>query len=169
MIDIEELYERQFAIWPLARENYRRLADCDRMTVNVGGESIVVQYNPARIRSSAADIIKDAIARRRCFLCAENRPQEQISLDCGEYEILVNPYPVFDRHLTIAFKRHEDQRIGGRVRDMIGFAKELPDMTVFYNGPRSGASAPTAYFSARRARAASDRSVICAKSVARRT
>lgn len=142
MFDIEELYERQFAIWPLARENYRRLADCDRMTVGVGGESIVVQYNPARIRSSAADISKDAIARRRCFLCAENRPQEQISLDCGEYEILVNPYPVFDRHLTIAFKRHEDQRIVGRVRDMIGFAKELPDMTVFYNGPRSGASAP---------------------------
>ena len=74
MIDIEELYERQFAIWPLARENYRRLADCDRMTVDVGGEIIVVQYNPARIGSSAADISKDAIARRRCFLCAENRP-----------------------------------------------------------------------------------------------
>ena len=49
MIDIEELYERQFAIWPLARENYRRLADCDRMTVNIGGETIVVQIGRAHV------------------------------------------------------------------------------------------------------------------------
>ena len=37
---------------------------------------------------------------------------------------------------------HVPQRIAGRFPDMLRLADTFPDMTVFYNGPESGASAP---------------------------
>ncbi len=142
MIDVENLYRCQMEQWPHARRNYEALDNCECLTINLKGVDVKVRYNPARIRSSAANISKDAISKRPCFLCSTNRPSEQIALDCGEYEVLVNPFPVFRRHLTIPSKSHSPQRIAGRVADMLGIAGELPGMTVFYNGPRSGASAP---------------------------
>jgi len=142
MIDIENLYRRQFEVWPQAASTYRDLSRCECRTVKVRGVELSVRHNPARIRSSAADLSEKAVASRPCFLCKSNRPSEQLSVDMGEYELLVNPYPVFDRHLTIPLKKHTPQQIAGRVGDMLEFAARLPGMTVFYNGPRSGASAP---------------------------
>ena len=46
------------------------------------------------------------------------------------------------RHLTIPAAEHTPQRIAGRVSDMLRLASELEGYTVFYNGPRCGASAP---------------------------
>lgn len=142
MIDVENLYARQFEVWGAVRENYAKLQKCVRKKVTVNGVEVSVRFNPERIRSSAADISKSALEARPCFLCQCNRPAQQLSLDWNDYEILVNPYPVFDRHLTIPLKEHRPQRIAGRTRDMLLLAVELPGMTVFYNGPRSGASAP---------------------------
>lgn len=141
-IDIEDLYRRQLESWPLAKENYEALAGCYRKEVSAGDHTLVLQFNPARIRSSAAVVDREAVAKRPCFLCRSNRPAEQIAVDWGDYEILVNPYPIFRRHLTIASKAHEPQQIAGRVRDMLRLASALEGMTVFYNAAGSGASAP---------------------------
>jgi SpoIID/LytB domain protein len=59
-----------------------------------------------------------------------------------KYHILVNPYPIFPDHLVIAMNRHVDQSIWKRYVDMLDLARKYQDFTFFYNGPRSGASAP---------------------------
>ncbi|MDE6322984.1 MAG: DUF4922 domain-containing protein, partial [Paramuribaculum sp.] len=142
LIDIENLYARQFGCWPEVKGNYEALDRCRRKVMTEGRHTLVLQFNPARIRSSSAVVDPAAIAARRCFLCSCNRPKEQIAVDYGDYEVLVNPYPIFRRHLTVAAKRHMPQQICGRVRDMIELAGSLQGMTVFYNAASSGASAP---------------------------
>ena len=103
-----------------------------------------VQYNPARMVSTGANIDKASIAARPCFLCAKNRPAEQRSLDLNaDFEWLVNPFPILPYHFTIASKTHRPQRILDGYDAMIQAAKDLPEgYIVFYNGPKCGASAP---------------------------
>ena len=113
--------------------------------IDVNGQLLMVncQYNPTRIRSSAAKTDAASIAKRPCFLCKENRPPEQESIDWrGKYELLQNPFPIFPQHLTIPTYEHIPQRIKGRFGDMLALAKDLPAYTIFYNGPQCGASAP---------------------------
>jgi ATP adenylyltransferase/5',5'''-P-1,P-4-tetraphosphate phosphorylase II len=102
-----------------------------------------VQFNPARIASSAAKVDPQSIRERKCFLCSDNRPPEQKGVPFKEqYTILINPYPIFPRHLTIPALAHTPQRIASRFDDMLDLAQQLDDYAVFYNGPKSGASAP---------------------------
>ena len=60
----------------------------------------------------------------------------------GHYNILVNPFPIFPRHLTVPETAHVAQRIAPRFGDMLDLARQLTDYTIFYNGPKCGASAP---------------------------
>jgi len=101
-----------------------------------------VQFNPARIVSSGAKVDAKTIAERKCFLCAANRPTEQKSVEFGDYEILVNPFPIFPEHFTIPHKEHINQQIKPYFADMLKLARALDDYLIFYNGPRCGASAP---------------------------
>ena len=137
----------QLSRWPLACDNFRALKNVKVREMTAGGLQVKLQFNPARIVSSAAKLDKTDIARRRCFLCRENRPAEQIMLKfegrkSKKYHILVNPYPIFPDHLVIAADRHTDQTIRQRYVDMLDLARKYTDFTFFYNGPRSGASAP---------------------------
>lgn len=117
--------------------------DIRTKVLNVGGVAFHVQFNAARIRSSAAKTDAVSIAHRPCFLCKENRPPTQTSKDWkGKYEILENPFPIFPQHLTIPTYDHIPQQLQGRYADMLALAKEFPHFTVFFNGPRCGASAP---------------------------
>lgn len=137
----------QLSRWPLACDNFRALKNVKVREMAVGGLTVKLQFNPARMVSSAAKLSKEDIAKRRCFLCRENRPAEQIMLKFEgrkgkKYHILVNPYPIFPDHLVIAKNRHVDQSILHRYVDMLDLAKKYPAYTFFYNGPKSGASAP---------------------------
>ena len=137
----------QLSRWPLACDNFRALKNVRVREMEVGGLTVKLQFNPARMVSSAAKLSKEDIARRRCFLCQENRPAEQILLKFDgrkgkKYHILVNPYPIFPDHLVIAKNRHVEQSILHRYVDMLDMAKKYSTYTFFYNGPRSGASAP---------------------------
>lgn len=137
----------QLSRWPLACENYRALKNVQVREMETGGLAVRLQFNPARIVSSAAKLSKEEIARRKCFLCRENRPQEQMLLKFEgrknkKYHILVNPYPIFPDHLVIASVRHTDQSIRRRYIDMLDLAAKYDGFTFFYNGPRCGASAP---------------------------
>ncbi len=134
----DSLIARQLKEWPLASANYRALENVEVKEFNIGGMPVKVQFNPARAVSSGAKVDAASLAARPCFLCAANRPAEQESIDIdGRYELLVNPFPIFPRHLTIPANTHTEQLISGRIADMM-----LDTYTIFYNGPRCGASAP---------------------------
>jgi hypothetical protein len=130
--------------WPLAAKNIAALDQVQsRSLVLSPTETLTIQHNPERITSSTAKTDSQSIGRRPCFLCAGNRPAEQSGLPFkSSYEILVNPFPIFPRHLTIADRQHLPQRIHERVTDMLELARKLSDFVVFYNGPECGASAP---------------------------
>lgn len=138
MIDITEFFNRQLASWPAVAERYAALVSVEVKTV--GGYR--VQFNPARAVSTAAKVDPASIAARPCFLCAANRPQEQMAIDWEDLQILVNPFPVFPSHLTIPAKSHIPQSMLGRVGQMRRLSRELPGYTIFFNGAKCGASAP---------------------------
>ncbi|MCM1503926.1 MAG: DUF4922 domain-containing protein [Muribaculum sp.] len=110
--------------------------------VMVGGVPWRVLFNVERARSTRASVDPEAIAKRPCFLCPDNRLPWQKALNWSHYDILVNPYPILHGHLTIVDRRHVPQSITRRLNDIVDLATELEGHAVFYNGPRSGASAP---------------------------
>ena len=143
------LFERQLAVWQQARENYEALSHVAVKNFKLGDVPVKVQFNPARIVSSAAKVDVKSIKERKCFLCGANRPQIQEGIPYHgkrrEYTVLVNPFPIFPRHLTIPDVEHVDQVIGcdgERFEDMLSLAELLDDFLIFYNGPKCGASAP---------------------------
>ena len=144
---IEKFIRDQLSVWPLAAGNYRDLRKMRTKTLNVGGLDVTVQFNPARKVSSEAALDPGSIAARPCFLCPENRPAEQYNIDFegrkGKmYRITLNPFPIFPRHLVISSFQHIPQSIWKRYQDMLDFVRENEPYICFYNGPKSGASAP---------------------------
>lgn len=129
--------------WPLARANYEGLKSVENKEFQFDGFKIKIQFNPERIRSSAAKVDQKSIAERACFLCNENRPAEQKGILFGkQFLILINPYPIFNTHLTISSSSHIDQRFLVNAQVLLELAAAMEGFTVLYNGPESGASAP---------------------------
>ena len=143
-IEAKKLLKEQLAEWELAQSNYQGLKKVKtKEFVLNGGAHITVQFNPERIRSSAAKVDAKSISKRPCFLCKENRPAEQRELPFNEgYSILVNPFPIFTEHFTIASTKHTKQFILPHFIEMLRLAEQLNDFIIFYNGPECGASAP---------------------------
>lgn len=137
------LFSSQLSSWETARSNYDALARVKVKEMEINGCLYKVQFNPARIVSSAAKVDTKSIQERKCFLCPANLPPVQEGIPFGDhYQILVNPFPIFPRHLTIPELEHVEQRILPRFGDMLDLADALQDYVVFYNGPKCGASAP---------------------------
>jgi hypothetical protein len=140
---VNDLFIAQLSGWELAKINYGLLSRVKTKLLDFGSFKILVQFNPERIRSSAAKVDRKSIEARPCFLCKVNRPAQQQDLIFDEkYTILVNPFPIFSRHLTITADQHIDQRIYGNLEDMLILAEAMPGFVIFYNGPECGASAP---------------------------
>jgi len=140
---LESFFNKQLARWETARHHYERLQFVHYRTLAERNYSIQLQCNPDRILSATAKIDAASLQQRACFLCQAHLPAEQMSLDYNAtFDIRVNPFPIFDRHFTVPAKAHVPQLINGHFKDMLSLAKDFPDYTVFYNGPRSGASAP---------------------------
>ena len=141
--ELNAFFESQLAEWEFARRNFEALRRIETKTFDLDGFSIRVQFNPARIVSSAAKVDAASVVARKCFLCPENQPPEQRGLPWGDgYRVLVNPYPIFARHFTIPAAEHVPQSIADRYGDMLALARCFDREVVFYNGPRCGASAP---------------------------
>ena len=139
---VNELFEQQLSVWEMARNNFEGLKTVQIREFDFDGFGVKVQFNPARMVSSGAKVDAKTIAQRKCFLCAANRPEVQRGIEWRDYDILINPFPIFTRHLTIPRREHVDQRLVPYISDMFDLARELPDFVVFYNGPKCGASAP---------------------------
>lgn len=141
--ELKRLYRSQLQSFELARKNYAGLEQAAYRTIRLPGYDLRLQYNPARILSTNAKIDAATLQTRRCFLCAENMPEAQKGFPFGErYRIFINPYPIFAEHFTVPSREHAPQQIEGRFADMLDLAFALPGYTLFYNGPRCGASAP---------------------------
>lgn len=139
----KELIREHLTFWELARANYAALGKVQTRELEVNGYPVTLQFNPERIRSSAAKIDRQSLAARPCFLCEANRPTNQKWIGFGEdYQIILNPFPIFREHLTIPIRTHQEQRILSRYKDMLSLAEALTDFVIFYNGPECGASAP---------------------------
>lgn len=133
-------FKLQLEEWNETQKRYIQLEHSEQKILENG---IILQHNPARILSTGARIDQKSVAERPCFLCSKNRPKEQRHLSCfGYYELLVNPYPILSKHFTLTHRDHLPQRIEGHFIQLLHMAHSLNDLTVFYNGPRCGASAP---------------------------
>ena len=129
--------------WPLAAANYAGLASVEEKQFDFGDFVVKVQFNPGRIRSSAAKVDAKSVAERRCFLCMQNLPAEQKAISCGgDFQILVNPFPIFHSHFTIVSAIHTNQLFVPNIGEMLRISKLMEGFTIFYNGPECGASAP---------------------------
>lgn len=138
---VEDLIHYQFEDWELVRTNYYALHDLKTRVLYIKDYPVLLQFNPERIRSSAAKVDAASLKARPCFFC--NRPKEQKSVDhYDDFEILVNPYPISLGHLTIPLRWHHEQLILPYYEDMLILASDLREYVIIYNGPKSGASAP---------------------------
>ncbi|MGB9663862.1 MAG: DUF4922 domain-containing protein [Ignavibacteria bacterium] len=111
---------------------------------------IKVQFNPTRFVSSSAKVDDETIKKRKCFLCLENLPEEQKGIlfesksqPAERLIFLCNPAPIFNEHFTLSNVKHTPQQILNNISMMLELAELCNnEYTVFYNGPKCGASAP---------------------------
>jgi SpoIID/LytB domain protein len=134
--------EQQLAVWPAAKQAFDNLEQVQTRVLSSSG--LALQHNPARIISTTAKVAPAQTTVRPCFLCKENRPVEQISFDAGDgFELLLNPYPILREHFCVVSREHRPQKFQDCYQKMLQIAGQLePGYMIFYNGPRSGASAP---------------------------
>jgi len=139
----EQLFKQQTQSWQMAASNYEGLKKIQARQININGINFEIQFNPERMRSSAAKVDAKSISERKCFLCLQNLPPEQKGIPVFEdFFILVNPFPIFPQHLTIPKIQHIDQLVLSSVGAMLDLSAKLTDYVIFYNGPKCGASAP---------------------------
>lgn len=139
-----QLLGAQRISWAQLAEGSASLASVVVREVKCSGSSAYLQFNPQRIVSTAAKVDAKTIRERKCFLCIVNLPPAQKGiLYIGEFLILCNPAPIFNNHFTISNIKHIPQSIESFAGIFLQLAKDLsPVLTVFYNGPKCGASAP---------------------------
>ncbi|MBQ9524651.1 MAG: DUF4922 domain-containing protein [Bacteroidaceae bacterium] len=150
--EIEDFFQSEKKNWPEAAARYEALSGVQTKVLAEGQElstlnsqlsTFTAQWNPARMVSTGADVSKQALQKRPCFLCDCNRPAEQHALPVmQQYQLLVNPFPILPKHFTIPAREHMPQTIKGHFQDLFRMAQQMSDYMVFYNGPICGASCP---------------------------
>ncbi len=131
--DVYKMIDRQLLNWEQAKDNYKALEDV-RLSYLIlsGGCKVKMQFNPIRIISSGAKMDSKTLQERPCFLCTKNRPKEQKGIDYKDnFTILINPFPIFNKHLTIISKKHVNQHIKSNFSTMIDLAMDLNDFVIF--------------------------------------
>ncbi len=139
-----ELLSEQKKNWPDLRRGCASLGEIRERDVSCRGFSVRLQHNPERIENTLADVAQTKDKERRCFLCLEHLPKSQKGiLYRSEHLILCNPRPIFPAHFTISHLEHRPQAITESIPTLLRLLAEFGSgWTVFYNGPKCGASAP---------------------------
>ena len=141
--EVEDLFKRQLGQWPQLSKGVEGLAQATTRPVRIDWFDIFVRHIPHRMTSTTAAVDRESVAKRPCFLCEANLPSEEEGLPFDEnFTIYCNPFPIVDRHLTIAHRGHGSQHIAGQFGNMLDLAAALVGYFVVYNGPECGASAP---------------------------
>jgi hypothetical protein len=140
---IEELFDQQMRGWPQLAKGIEGLAHATTRSVRIDWFDVFIRHIPHRVGSTTAAVDRESVAKRPCFLCAEHLPKEEEGIRFDEnFTIYCNPFPIVERHLTIAHREHGAQRIANHFGNMLDLAEGLPGYFVVYNGPECGASAP---------------------------
>lgn len=142
--EVLAFFDKQLSQWDVAKQRFEDLETKIRTRqLAFDDYAFTVQYNPCRIVSTGAKVDKQTLKNRPCFLCDANRPIKQFDLPVeGNFHILVNPFPILPKHLTIPTRRHQPQRLAVLQQALSRLAWNMPDFLIFYNGGRCGASAP---------------------------
>ena len=141
------MFSRELEAHGRAFLNYEALGGVEKKDMTIDGFPAQLFFNPARVRSVMADVSPEALQKRACFLCPDGIEEHQLTHNWDSptghtYYIRVNPFPIFSPHFTVSSSVHERQELLPHLESMLHLAKELPEMTIFYNGPMCGASAP---------------------------
>ena len=139
-----DLLFEQKETWPDLRRGCDSLRDIRERDISCRGFSVRLQHNPERIKNTLADPGKTNATERQCFLCLTHLPESQKGiLYRSEYLILCNPRPIFPAHFTVSHLEHRPQAVEEEIRTLLRLLAEFGSgWTVFYNGPKCGASAP---------------------------
>ena len=145
--EITEMFSRELELRGRAFVNYEALAQVEVKDMTIDGFPAKLFFNPARVRSVMADVSPEALQKRACFLCPDGLEPLQLTTvwdsPTGQtYFIRVNPFPIFNHHFTISSAIHERQTFAPHMESMLHLAQAMPEMSIFYNGPMCGASAP---------------------------
>jgi Domain of unknown function (DUF4922) len=141
--DVEELFKRQLRAWPQLAKGVEGLAQAKTRSVRIDWFDVFLRHIPHRMASTTAPVDRESVAKRPCFLCLANLPKEEEGLKFDDnFTIYCNPFPIVDRHLTIAHREHGLQRIANQFGTMLDLATALEGYFIVYNGPECGASAP---------------------------
>ena len=144
---ITDMFSRELELRGRAFVNYEALAQVEVKDMTIDGFPAKLFFNPARVRSVMADVSPEALQKRACFLCPDGLEPLQLTTvwnsPTGQtYFIRVNPFPIFNHHFTISSAIHERQTFAPHMESMLHLAQAMPEMSIFYNGPMCGASAP---------------------------
>ena len=144
---ITEMFSRELEFRGRAFVNYGALDQVEVKDMTINGFPAKLFFNPARVRSVMADVSPEALQKRACFLCPDGLEPLQLTTiwdsPTGQtYYIRVNPFPIFNHHFTISSAIHERQTFAPHMESMLHLAQAMPEMSIFYNGPMCGASAP---------------------------
>ena len=145
--EITDMFSRELELRGRAFVNYEALAQVEVKDMTIDGFPAKLFFNPARVRSVMADVSPEALQKRACFLCPDGLEPLQLTTvwdsPTGQtYFIRVNPFPIFNHHFTISSSIHERQTFAPHMESMLHLAQAMPEMSIFYNGPMCGASAP---------------------------
>ena len=141
------MFSRELELRGRAFVNYGALTQVEVKDMTIDGFPAKLFFNPARVRSVMADVSPEALQKRACFLCPDGLEPLQLTTvwdsPTGQtYFIRVNPFPIFNHHFTISSAIHERQTFAPHMESMLHLAEAMPEMSIFYNGPMCGASAP---------------------------
>ena len=141
------MFSRELASHGRAFVNYQALSGVEVKDMTIDGFPAKLFFNPARVRSVMADVSPEALQKRACFLCPDGVEEHQLTHNWDSptghtYYIRVNPFPIFSPHFTVSSSVHERQELLPHLESMLHLSQQLPEMTIFYNGPMCGASAP---------------------------
>ena len=145
--EITDMFSRELELRGRAFVNYGALDQVEVKDMTIDGFPAKLFFNPARVRSVMADVSPEALQKRACFLCPDGLEHNQLTTvwdsPTGQtYFIRVNPFPIFNHHFTISSAIHERQTFAPHMESMLHLAQAIPEMSIFYNGPMCGASAP---------------------------
>ena len=144
---ITDMFSRELELRGRAFVNYGALDQVEVKDMTIDGFPAKLFFNPVRVRSVMADVSPEALQKRACFLCPDGLEPLQLTTvwdsPMGQtYFIRVNPFPIFNHHFTISSSIHERQTFAPHMESMLHLAQAMPEMSIFYNGPMCGASAP---------------------------
>ena len=141
---LREFHAWQAERWPRLASSLEAMAGVRTRELMLDDRAVTLQWNPGRVASTTARVDEASLRTRPCFLCPAQLPPEEAGLAFGDSLVLLaNPAPIAPLHLAAVHRDHRPQRLEPVLSDAIALAVATAGhLTVFYNGPACGASAP---------------------------